>query len=146
MGQALVKRLLLVFPILFGMSVIVFSVIRLVPGDPVLAVLGLNATPDLVIRTRHDLGLDMPVYVDNDVNVLGVLQTYRPDFPELDLAVIGVFDDGVGSALILGGLVYRGGRGMAGEIGHLQTSGNRRHSSSAMTSPSTRSPRNSSRS
>jgi predicted NBD/HSP70 family sugar kinase len=61
-----------------------------------------------------------PVIVDNDVNVLGVLQTYRPDFPELDLAVIGVFDDGVGSALILGGLVYRGGRGMAGEIGHLQ--------------------------
>lgn len=61
-----------------------------------------------------------PVIVDNDVNVLGVLQTYRPDFPELDLAVIGVFDDGVGSALILRGLVYRGGRGMAGEIGHLQ--------------------------
>ena len=63
MDQTLVKRLLLVLPILFGMSLIVFSVIRLVPGDPVLAVLGLNATPDLVIRTRHELGLDMPIYV-----------------------------------------------------------------------------------
>lgn len=60
----------------------------------------------------------LPVIVDNEVNVLAVIQTYRPEFPERDLAVVAVFDDGIGSALILDGRVYRGGRGMAGEIGH----------------------------
>ncbi|MCA1671772.1 MAG: ROK family protein, partial [Actinobacteria bacterium] len=64
---------------------------------------------------RHD---PMPVIVDNDVNVLAVLQTYRPDFPEKDLALVAVFDDGIGSAPIIAGTVYRGGHGMAGEIGH----------------------------
>lgn len=63
MAEALIRRVLLIVPVLFGMSVIVFSIIRLVPGDPVLAVLGLNATPSLIVRTRHELGLDVPVYV-----------------------------------------------------------------------------------
>ena len=48
---------------LLGMSVLVFLIIRLVPGDPVLAVLGLNATPDLVAQLREDLGLNDPIYV-----------------------------------------------------------------------------------
>jgi peptide/nickel transport system permease protein len=60
---ALTRRLLLIGPILFGMSITVFSIIRLVPGDPVLALLGLNATPKLVVQTRHQLGLDLPAYV-----------------------------------------------------------------------------------
>lgn len=61
----------------------------------------------------------LPVVVDNDVNVLAVLETYDPRSPEQDLAVIAVFEDGIGSALIVNGNVYRGGHGMAGEIGHL---------------------------
>lgn len=60
----------------------------------------------------------LPVIIDNDVNVLAVLETYRPRYPERDIAVVAVFDEGVGSGLIVGGQVYRGGRGMAGEIGH----------------------------
>lgn len=63
MGQAVLTRVLLVVPILFGMSVVVFAIIRLTPGDPVIAVLGLNATPQLIVQTRHQLGLDQPVYV-----------------------------------------------------------------------------------
>jgi peptide/nickel transport system permease protein len=59
---------------LLGMSVLVFLIIRLVPGDPVLAVLGLNATPELVANLREDLGLNDPIYVQY-VNWLGgVLQ------------------------------------------------------------------------
>ena len=61
----------------------------------------------------------LPVVVDNDLNVLGVHETYRPRSPERNIAVVAVFDDGVGSALIVDGRVYRGGNGMAGEIGHL---------------------------
>jgi peptide/nickel transport system permease protein len=63
MGQAILTRVLLVIPILFGMSVVVFAIIRLVPGDPVAAVLGLNATPQLIEQTRHQLGLDQPLWV-----------------------------------------------------------------------------------
>jgi peptide/nickel transport system permease protein len=62
-AQVLIGRLVLAVPMLLGMSVLVFLIIRLVPGDPVLAVLGLNATPELVARLREDLGLNEPVYV-----------------------------------------------------------------------------------
>lgn len=60
----------------------------------------------------------LPVIVDNDVNLLAVLESYKPRFPDRDLAVVAVFDDGIGSGLIVNGRVYRGGGGMAGEIGH----------------------------
>jgi peptide/nickel transport system permease protein len=71
---------------LLGMSVLVFLIIRLVPGDPVLAVLGLNATPQLVAKLREDLGLDDPIYVQYFNWLAGVLHgdfglDYRSDEP-----------------------------------------------------------------
>jgi peptide/nickel transport system permease protein len=63
MLSAIARRLLLAIPTVFGVSVIVFAIIRLVPGDPVLVILGMNATPAEVAQTRHALGLDQPVYV-----------------------------------------------------------------------------------
>ena len=86
MARVLGGRLALSVPMLLGMSVLVFLIIRLVPGDPVLAVLGLNATPDLVAKLREDLGLNDPIYVQY-VNWLGgVLHgdfglDYRSDEP-----------------------------------------------------------------
>lgn len=53
---------MLVIPILLGTSIIVFAILRLVPGDPAAAILGSNATPDQLVRVRHDLGLDRPVW------------------------------------------------------------------------------------
>lgn len=70
MAEVLIRRLLLAVPMLFGMSVVVFLIIRLVPGDPVLAVLGLNATPELQARMRSDLGLDDAIFVQY-VNWIG---------------------------------------------------------------------------
>lgn len=63
-----------------------------------------------------------PVMVDNDLHVLGVLETYQPRFAEFDWMVAAVFTTGIGSAQIIGGRVYRGDRGMAGEIGHMLVS------------------------
>ena len=63
MARVVAGRLALSVPMLLGMSVLVFLIIRLVPGDPVLAVLGLNATPQLVANLREDLGLNDPIYV-----------------------------------------------------------------------------------
>ncbi len=74
------------------------------------------------LAQRYDKIVDrpepLPVIVDNDVNVLAVLETYMPRFPDREMAVVAVFDDGIGAALVLDGRVYRGARGMAGEIGH----------------------------
>jgi peptide/nickel transport system permease protein len=43
---------------LLGMSVVVFLIVHLVPGDPARAILGLNATPELIAQVRTQLGLD----------------------------------------------------------------------------------------
>jgi peptide/nickel transport system permease protein len=56
-------RLLLMLPVLFGISVIVFLLLRLVPGDPAMVILGLRATPEGVAQIRQDLGLDLPIHL-----------------------------------------------------------------------------------
>src|SRR4029077_9949293 len=55
-------RLLQFLPVLFGISLIVFLLVRLIPGDPAIAVLGSRATPDLIARMRDQLGLDLPLW------------------------------------------------------------------------------------
>jgi peptide/nickel transport system permease protein len=50
-------------PVLFGVTVIVFLVISLIPGDPAKAILGTFATPENVAKVNHDLGLDRPLPV-----------------------------------------------------------------------------------
>ncbi|SEN03575.1 peptide/nickel transport system permease protein [Mesobacillus persicus] len=57
----LARRLLYVIPMLFITTLIVFSFILLIPGDPVLALLGENATPEKIAQVRRDLGLDQPI-------------------------------------------------------------------------------------
>jgi len=58
------RRLAAIVALAFGISIIVFLIIRLIPGDPVIAMLGTNAgEPALVDRLRAQLGLDLPLYV-----------------------------------------------------------------------------------
>ncbi|MDW7745951.1 ABC transporter permease [Halomonas sp.] len=55
------RRLLLTLPVLLGLSVIVFLIMSLIPGDPAQAILGSYATPENLERLRSDLGLDLPL-------------------------------------------------------------------------------------
>ena len=55
-------RLLQTAPVLFGVSIVVFILVRLIPGDPAIAVLGSRATPQLIARVRDQLGLDLPIW------------------------------------------------------------------------------------
>lgn len=55
------RRLLLTIPMLFVMSVVVFLILRLVPGDPVRTMLGFRATEENVAELRRQLGLDLPL-------------------------------------------------------------------------------------
>ncbi|MBZ5559666.1 MAG: ABC transporter permease [Acidobacteriia bacterium] len=57
-----VRRLLLTIPVLLGVTTLVFSLIHLVPGDPVQAMLGESASPQDVAELRGRLGLDRPLY------------------------------------------------------------------------------------
>ena len=55
------RRLLMTVPVLFGLSVIVFLIMSLIPGDPAQAILGSYATPENLERLRADLGLNLPL-------------------------------------------------------------------------------------
>lgn len=55
------RRILVATPPLFAMTVFVFLVVHLVPGDPVRTMLGVNATPENVAATRVQMGLDRPL-------------------------------------------------------------------------------------
>lgn len=50
-------------PVVIGVSIIVFSIIRLLPGDPARALAGVNATPEFVQQVRDRYGLDDPLPV-----------------------------------------------------------------------------------
>ena len=58
-----VRRVLLALPVLVGVSLLVFGVMRLAPGDPAAIMLGAQSTKEDVERLRRDLGLDRPVAV-----------------------------------------------------------------------------------
>lgn len=57
----LVKRLFMLIPVLLGISVIVFFIIALIPGDPAQAILGAYATPENLANMRQEMGLDKPI-------------------------------------------------------------------------------------
>ena len=61
MQKYVLRRLLTLIPVLFIVSVVIFMLIHLVPGDPAVAMLGDKATPEQVEALRHTLGLDQPL-------------------------------------------------------------------------------------
>ncbi|MGK5510705.1 ABC transporter permease [Brevibacillus formosus] len=58
-----IRRILMLIPVLVGMSIIVFSIIRAIPGDPALTILGEKATPQAIADIREALGLNNPWYI-----------------------------------------------------------------------------------
>jgi len=58
-----VRRLLLLVPILIGLSILVFLWIRALPGSPAEALLGERATAESIAQIRAQYGLDDPLYV-----------------------------------------------------------------------------------
>jgi len=70
----LVRRLLLTIPVLLGVATLVFSLIHLVPGDPVQAMLGDSASPQDIADLRGRLGLDRPLLVQYGAFLKGALR------------------------------------------------------------------------
>ena len=61
MGGYILKRLVSAIPVLLGITIIVFLIMSLIPGDPATAILGSYATPENVEKLNQDLGLDEPM-------------------------------------------------------------------------------------
>nr|WP_170163423.1 ABC transporter permease [Brevibacillus gelatini] len=58
-----IRRILMLIPVLLGMSIVVFSIIRAIPGDPALTILGEKASPKAIEDLREVLGLNNPWYI-----------------------------------------------------------------------------------
>lgn len=62
MTAYIIRRLAAVVVLIFAVSILVFLILRLIPGDPVLALLGTQATSQQQVNElRHSLGLDLPL-------------------------------------------------------------------------------------
>jgi len=62
MGRHAVQRLLMAIPVLFGVVLVGFLLMQVVPSDPALVRAGPSATPDVIAAIRRDMGLDRPLY------------------------------------------------------------------------------------
>jgi peptide/nickel transport system permease protein len=74
MSQYILKRLLGLIPVLFGITLAVFLLLRFIPGDPAIVLAGERATPEQVAALRTQLGLDRPLFLQYFAFVGNLLQ------------------------------------------------------------------------
>jgi len=74
MGSFILRRIVLVIPVMLGVSIAAFLMSHLVPGDPVSVMLGERATAEDVARLREELGFNDPLIVQYTRYIGGVVQ------------------------------------------------------------------------
>ena len=124
MYQYLGKRLLGLMPVLLGITLLVFSILHLIPGDPVTVLLGERATPEQVALVKQQLGLDQALWIQylaflrqivtlnlgtSLVSGLAIATEIQTRFPAtLELAIAAMLIAlGVGLPLGIGAAVWR---------------------------------------
>ena len=68
-----IRRILQLIPVLFGISVLIFAVMKMIPGDVISGILGVEATPELRAQLAAKYGLDRPYIVQYLDWIVGVL-------------------------------------------------------------------------
>lgn len=63
MRKYIIKRILFAVPTLLGVTILVFLMLQLIPGDPAQVMLYPKGTPEEIAQLRHELGLDKPLHV-----------------------------------------------------------------------------------
>ncbi len=63
MARYIIKRILYLIPVLIGVTLLVFFIMHLAPGNAAQIILGENATPDQIAALEKEMGLDQPVIV-----------------------------------------------------------------------------------
>ncbi|MFN2291159.1 MAG: ABC transporter permease [Anaerolineae bacterium] len=66
MTRYVVRRLITLVPTLLGVTIVIFLFLRLIPGDPAVAMLGEHAATENVERIREQLGLNRPLFFDRE--------------------------------------------------------------------------------
>jgi len=59
----ILKRLAMLIPVLLGVTIVSFSLLQIVPGDPAVLLAGEDANPDFIEAVRKEYGFDQPLYV-----------------------------------------------------------------------------------
>src|SRR3954464_9315301 len=104
MSRYIARRLVQLIPVVFGITLILFFMLRLIPGDPASVMLGERATDEAVQRLNHELGLDQPIYIQygyflRDLSTLNLGTSIKYQIPVVkllgqrlvvSLAVVGV--------------------------------------------------------
>lgn len=103
MGLYILKRLLSAVPVLFGLTVIVFLIMAMIPGDPATAILGAFATPENVARLNRELGLDKSLIEQYVIWIGNLLQGDFGRSYTLNRPVIDEVLERFGATLILAG-------------------------------------------
>lgn len=113
MQQFIIRRILVAFVVLFGVSTFVFFMVHLIPGDPATVMLGVRATPSRVAAIRESMGLDEPLISQYGNFLLNVVQadfgrsfrTNRPVVHEIQVRMwptVQLAFAGMGLALLIG--------------------------------------------
>lgn len=118
MARYIVTRLLAVIPIMFGISIVIFMFLQLVPGDVAGTLLGPRATAEKVAAIRAELGLDEPLHVQYFSWLFAMLQGDMGRSIILQIPVADVVVPKFGNTLILvaGSLVIAIGIGLPAGI------------------------------
>ena len=74
MWKFIVKRLIMLIPVLIGVTLLVFLILQLAPGDPAKVILGEQATPEQIQELRESLGLNDPVLVQYANYIIKLVQ------------------------------------------------------------------------
>jgi peptide/nickel transport system permease protein len=74
LARYILRRLLLIVPTLFGVSLLTFALSRIVPGDPARLAAGAQATPEMYAQIRQEFGLDLPLPVQYWNYLTGIVQ------------------------------------------------------------------------
>jgi len=69
--QYIIRRLISVLPTVLGVTFVIFMFLRLIPGDPAVAMLGEHAAEENVERIREQLGLNRPLFLDREALIEG---------------------------------------------------------------------------
>jgi len=70
----ILKKIIMMIPVLIGMTIIVFLILHLSPGDPVEMIAGPRASPEVYNNIRTHLGLDQPLIVQYAVFIKNILK------------------------------------------------------------------------
>ena len=76
MVRYVIRRLISIIPTILGVTIVVFMFLRLIPGDPAVAMLGEHATEENVARIREQFGLNRPVFLDREALKQGDLKGF----------------------------------------------------------------------